>query len=116
MVHDSSAALAQFLGAIDTEQASDATAGFWTIFDKVNVDDSIVKSYQAQYPNLAAEHSLHEQWVEMTERGEGAMTGFISVADQVRESGWTGVEVARDPTQPIFDITAIPPGGSAEVH
>ena len=32
------------------------------------------------------------------------------------ESGWTDVEIAPNPTQPVFDITAAPPGGGAEVH
>ena len=108
------------------EQASATAAGFWVLFDNVNVDDTIYKAYQAQYPNLAAEHSLHEQWLEMMDRGEGSMTGFISgvkgkvaefsAADQLRESGWTDVEIAVDPNQPIFDITATPPGGGAEVY
>ena len=108
------------------EQASAAAAGFWVLFDNVNVDDTITQAYQAQYPNLAVEHSLHEQWVEMMGRGENSMTGFISgvkgkvaefsAADQLRDSGWTDVEVAMNPTQPVFDITATPPGGGAEDH
>lgn len=108
------------------EQASATAAGFWIIFDNVNVDDTIARAYEAQYPNLAAEHSLHERWLEMMDRGEGSMTGFISgvkgkvaefsAADQLRESGWTDVEVAMNPNQPVFDITATPPGGGAEVH
>ena len=108
------------------EQASATAAGLWTVFDTVNVDDTVLKAYQAQYPNLAEEHSLHEHWLEMMDRGEGSMTGFISgvkgkvaefsAADQLRDAGWTGVEVAPNPTQPIFDITAAPPGGGAEVH
>ena len=103
------------------EHAAATAAGFWTVFDNVNVDDTVLKAYQAQYPNLAEEHSLHEHWLEMMDRGEGSMTGFISsvkgkvaefsVADQLRDSGWTGVEVAPNPTQPVFDITATPPGG-----
>ena len=108
------------------EQASAAAAGFWVLFDNVNVDDTIAQAYQAQYPNLAVEHSLHEQWLEMMGRGEDSMTGFISgvkgkvaefsAADQLRDSGWANVEVALNPTQPVFDITATPPGGGAEVH
>ena len=107
------------------EQASASAAGFWSIFDTVNVDDTITMAYRSQYPNLAAEHSLHDQWVEMMERGESSMTGFISgvkgkvaefgVADQLRESGWIGVEVATNPTQAAFDITATPPEGGAAV-
>ena len=78
------------------EQATATAAGFWTLFDAVNVDDTIARAYEAQYPNAAAEHSLHERWVEMMDRGEGSMTGFISgvkgkvaefsAADQLRES------------------------------
>ena len=40
----------------------------------------------------------------------------FSAADQLRESGWTDVEVAIDPTQPVFDNTATPPGRGAEIH
>ena len=108
------------------EQASAAAAGFWVLFDNVNVDDTIARSYQAKYPNLAAEHSLHEQWLEMMDRGEGSMNGFISgvkgqvaefyAAEQLGEAGWTDVEVAMNPTQPVFDITATPPGGVAQVQ
>ena len=108
------------------EQASATAAGLWTVFDNVNVDDNIMKAYQAQYPNVAEGSSLHEQWLEMMDQGEGSMTGFISgvkgkaaefsAADQLRESGWTSVEVAQNPTQPTFDITATPPGGGAEIH
>ena len=107
------------------ELASATSAGFWSVFDNVNVDDTILRAYQAHYPRLATEHSLHEQWMEMMDRGEGSMTRFISgvkgkvaefsAADQLRESGWTDVEVAPNPTQPVFDITATPPGGGAEV-
>ena len=108
------------------EQASATAAGFWVLFDAVNVDDTIARAYETAYPDVAAEHSLHERWLEMMDRGEGSMTGFISgvkgkvaefsAADQLRESGWTGVEVAMNPTQPVFDITATHPGGGAEVH
>ena len=106
-------------GMYAAEQATAVAIGFWTVFDTVNVDDTVLKAYQAQYPNLAEENSLHEHWMEMMDRGEGSMTGFISgvkgkvaefnVADQLRDAGWTGVEVTPNPTQPIFDITATPP-------
>ena len=79
------------------EQSSATAAGFWTLFDTVNVDDTIARAYEAAYPNVAAEHSLHERWLEMMDRGERSMTGFISgvkgkvaefsAADQLREVG-----------------------------
>ena len=107
------------------EHASATAVGFWTFFDTVNVDDTIMKAYQVQYPNLAEDHSLHEQWVEMMDRGEESMTGFISgikgkvaefgVADQLKRAGWTSVEVTQNPTQPVFDVTATPPEGGATI-
>ena len=85
------------MGMHAAEQAAASAAGFWALLDTVNVNDTVTKAYQSQYPNLAAEHSLHEQWVEMMERGEASMTGFISgvkgkvaefsAADQLMESG-----------------------------
>ncbi len=130
--HDQRSARDHLVALINTDSAMHAAehvsataAGFWTVFDSVNVDDGILKAYEAQYPNLAGEHSLHEQWLEMMARGEGSMTGFISgikgkvaefsVADQLRDAGWTGVEVAPNPTQPVFDIVATPPGGGAAI-
>ena len=111
--------------AYAAEHAAATAAGFWTVFDTVNVDDTVMKAYLAQYPNLAEGHSLHEHWLEMMDRGEGSMTGFISgikgkvaefsAADQLREAGWTSVEVAPNPTQPVFDITATPPEGGAAI-
>ena len=87
------------------EQATAVAVGFWTIYDNVNVDDGIPSAHQAQYPNLAEDHSLHEQWVEVMDRGEESMTGFMSgikgkaaefgAADQLGEAGWT-----EDPRNP----------------
>ena len=110
--------------AYAAEHASATAVGLWGVFDTVNVDDVFLTAYQAQYPSVAEEHSLHEHWLEMP--AERSMTGFISgvkgkvaefsVADQLREAGWTGVEVAPNPSQPAFDITATPPEGGAEVR
>ena len=84
-----------------------------------------MKAYLAQYPNLAENHSLHEQWLEMMDQGERSIAGFIggvkgkvaefSAADHLREAGWTSVGVAPNPTQPVFDITATPPEGGAAI-
>ena len=50
----------------------------WGIWDEINVDDTLVRAYDAQYPGLAADHSLHEQWLMMNEQGPGSMQGFVS--------------------------------------
>ena len=108
------------------EQAAATSAGLWTVFDGANVDDDILRAYEMQYPNLAAERSLHEHWQDVMGRGDEPMTGFISglkgkvaefgAADHLRQAGWTNVEVAPNPTQSVFDITATPPEGGPAVH
>ena len=47
-------------GMYAAEQAAAATAGLWTVFDTVNVDDTVLKAYQAQYPNLDFTQKLGE--------------------------------------------------------
>ena len=107
------------------EISSASSAGLWTVFDEANVDDNLRAAYEAQYPNLAADHSLCEYWQSMMDRGEASMQGFINgikgklaefnAAEQLRDAGYTNVTIAENSTQPVFDITAIPPGGGAEV-
>ena len=60
------------------EFASAASIGLWVIFDDINVDDNIAAAYEAQYPGLADDHSLHEHWQEMMEGGPESMQGFMS--------------------------------------
>ena len=113
-------------GVYAAEQAAAASFGLWTIFDNVNVDDDIARAYEAQYPGLAEDHSLHDHWQEMMARGDESMTGFVNgikgkaaefgAADQLREAGWTNVEIAADPNQPVFDIAATPPGGGEAIQ
>ena len=108
------------------EISSASSAGLWTVFNEANVDDNLRAAYEAQYPNLAADHSLCEYWQSMMNRGEESMQGFISgikgkiaefnAAEQLRDAGYTNVTIAENPTQAVFDIIAIPPGGGAEVH
>lgn len=104
------------------EYATATSIALWAIFDEVNVDDRINAAYQAQYPNEAAEYSLHEKAQELTERGEEAYGGFISgikgkmaefnAAERLEQAGYTDVVIAQDPTQPVFDITATAPDGT----
>ena len=115
------------------EFAAGASFGLWYLFEDrtllgmnvpftgINVDDTLAQAYAAQYPGEAAAQSLHEQWQEMIERGPAAMRGFtsglkgkvaeINAAEQLEQSGYTNVEIAPDPTQPIWDISAVGPDG-----
>ena len=97
--------------------------GLWAIFDDINVDDNLAQAYAAQYPGLAADHSLHEHWQEILERGPASVEGFISglkgkvaefdAKDMLEQQGWTNVEIAPDPTQTVLDISAVNDVGEA---
>ena len=103
------------------ELTSAANIGLWTIFDDINVDDSLAAAYQGQYPRLAADHSLHDHWQGMMDRGPESMGGFVSglkgklaefqALDQLAEAGWTNLSIASDPTRPVLDISGINPEG-----
>ena len=103
------------------ELTSAANIGLWTIFDDINVDDSLAAAYQGQYPRLAADHSLHDHWQGMMDRGPESMGRFVSglkgkvaefqALDQFAEAGWTNLSIASDPTHPVWDISGINPEG-----
>ena len=103
------------------EFASATSFGLWAIFDRINVDDAISQAYAAQYPGLAADHSLHEHWQQMMDNGADSAIGFISglkgklaefnAAELLEQNGYTSVAIAANPTQPIWDISAIAPHG-----
>ena len=105
------------------EFASATSFGLWAIFDWVNVDDALSEAYAAQYPGLAADHSLHEHWQLMTENGGESMGGFISglkgklaefnAAELLEQNGYTNVAIVASPTQPVWDISAIAPDGES---
>ena len=107
------------------EFASVTSFGLWAIFDGVNVDDKVAAAYEAQYPGLAADHSLHEHWQLMTENGGESMGGFISglkgklaefnAAELLEQNGYTNVTIAASPTQPVWDISAIAPDGEIDL-
>ena len=86
-----------------------------------DLDDKVQQAYEMAYPNQAAEHSLHEHLVELEARGEGSTEGFINgikgkmgeldAKEFLEEHGFQNVEIAPDPTQPIWDISAISESG-----
>ncbi len=117
--------MSDLLGTDRAMYAAEFTAatsfGLWAIFDRINVDDNLAQAYAAQYPGLAADHSLYEHWQMMSESGGESMSGFISglkgkvaefnAADILEQRGFTNVEIAANPTQPILDISAVTEAG-----
>ena len=115
------------------EFASAASAGLWFIFDErsvrginipgtgINVDDRLFEAYEAQYPGLAADHSLYEQWQDMLGRSSDSMEGFINelkgkvaefnTKEILEQNGFTNVTIAADPTQAVLDISAVSTDG-----
>ncbi len=116
------------------EVASATSIGLWGVFDRVNVDDEmysrlvddglsdrLTRAYEMAYPNEAVGQSLREQWLEMTESGDASVSGFVSglkgklaeieAKELLEQNGFTNVEIAANPTQPIWDISAVSPEG-----
>ncbi|MCY4624900.1 MAG: hypothetical protein OXC99_07870 [Chloroflexi bacterium] len=103
------------------EAASETSLSMWPVFTGVNVDDKLQEAYELAYPNQAADHSLHQHWLEMEARGEGSADGFIGglkgklgeldAKEFLEERGFQNVELAPDPNQPVWDISAIGENG-----
>ncbi len=117
-------------GLVNTDRAFYAAEGvssvslaLWPVFQRVNVDDRVLQAYEMQYANEAQSVDLHDKWNEVLERGEQSAVGFVSgikgklaeiqTAEQLEDAGYTDVDIAENPTQPIYDITAISPDGEA---
>ena len=107
------------------EFASAVSFGMWPIFEAVNVDDVLAEAYQAQYPNLADDHSLHEHWQEVLDRGPESMGGFISglkgklaefETNRLLEAdGWSDMISAPSPDHQFWDSIGINPDGKVAV-
>ena len=109
-----------------TLRAAEATAAtsfaMWDLFDAVNVDDALARAYAEQYPGLAADHSLHAHWQEVTDRGPEAADGFLNAlkgkvaefntVDILESNGYSNVQIAESATQPVWDVSAVDPGGA----
>ena len=116
------------------EVASATSIGLWGVLYTNNVDDEmysrlvngglndrLTRAYEMAYPNEAAGQSLREQWLAMTESGDASVSGFVSglkgklaeieAKELLEQNGFTNVEIAANPTQPIWDISAVSPEG-----
>ena len=107
------------------ELTASVSFAMWGIWDQINVDDTLARAYATHYPNLAADHSLYDQWSGMIERGPESMQGFMnglkgkvaefSFAESLESSGYTNVAIAPNPAQPGWDISVINPEGDVEL-
>ena len=99
------------------EAVAAASIALWGIWDQVNVSDSLIQAYEAQYPGLATEQSLLEQWQAVQADGPDAAKGFISglkgklaeirAAEMLEQEGYSDVNIARSPVQSTWDISAV---------
>ena len=94
-----------------------------TLFDTRNVPDDLFAAYRLASPGVAANHSLHERYLEMVERGPGSVDGFISnlkgklgelrIQEHLQQEcpGYS-FEMAAAQNQPVWDILATSPDGT----
>ena len=104
-----------------TEATAAVSFAMWGLFDAINVDDGLAQAYAQQYPGLAAEHSLYEHRLELTERGPDSVNGFESglrgklaefkTVDVLESSGHSNVQLAESANQPGWDISSVDPNG-----
>ena len=93
------------------------------LFDARNVPDDLFEAYRLASPDVAADHSLHERYLEMVDRGPESVEGFISnlkgklgelrVQEHLQQEfpGYS-FEIAADQNQPVWDILAASPDGT----
>ncbi len=109
-----------------SEFAASLSLGLWGVWDRINVPDSLAEAYAAQYPGSAASHSLFEQWESMQAAGLESSTGFISglkgklaelkAIEILDQNGYTNVNIADNPVQPGWDISAVNEAGETVLY
>jgi len=106
------------------ESASIASLSLWYVWrsqEGASADATLQQAFEMAYPNVAAEHSLAEHFEAVQEAGPASVTGFVSglkskqaeiqAQEQLEQAGWSDVQIAADPTQPVWDISATNPSG-----
>ena len=79
------------------------------------IPDDLFEAYGLAFPDIADNYSLRDRYLEMVERGEGSVTGFISnikgklaelrIKEQLsQEFPDYFFEIAENPNQPVWDI------------
>lgn len=108
---------------VASEFAASLSLGLWGIWDKINVPDALAAAYAAQYPNLAADHSLFEHWEAVQAAGPDSAAGFVSglkgklaefnATEILEQNGFTDVSIAASSVQPNWDISAVNEAGES---
>ena len=97
--------------------AVDWGIGLAAFFPEINVNDALrerlERAHELSFGNY--EGSLAKHWAEIRNRGDGAEIGFINAlkgkaaeleaAEMLTELGYKDVEIAANPTQPVWDIS-----------
>ena len=96
---------------------------FSTLFDARNVPDDLSEAYKRAFPDIENDHSLYERYVEMVNRGERSVEGFISnikgklgelrIQEHLQQEfpGYS-FQIADAQNQPDWDILATNPDGT----
>ena len=107
------------------EIASGVEDTFSTLFDARNVPDDLSEAYARAFPDISNDHSLYERYVAVVNQGERSVEGFISnikgklgelrIQEHLQQEfpGYS-FKIAKKQNQPIWDIRAISPDGTAE--
>ncbi len=103
---------------------------FSALFNVLNVPDAVpddlFEAYRLSFPDVAANYSLRERYLEMVERGPESVKGFISnikgklaelrIQEQLsQEFPGYSFEIAANPNQPVWDILGTSHDGTNEV-
>ncbi|MBI4339847.1 MAG: DUF456 domain-containing protein [Chloroflexi bacterium] len=102
------------------EAAAGCEATLRSLFEARNVPDDLQHAYEASFTNSTV--GLHEHYQEMLERGEQAVTGFVSklkgtlaelrvIPSLEEEYPEYRFDLAGSPVQPEWDIHGVGPGG-----
>ena len=101
-----------------SEAAAATSFAMWGIFDTINADDKITQAHEMafNYDGTVTDH-----YQEILQRGQEATEGFlnalkgkvaeIDAKNMLEERGYTDVEIALNPNQPVWDISATTPDG-----
>lgn len=93
------------------------------LFEARNVPDDLFEAYRLSSPGVAANHSLHERYLEMRDRGPESVEGFINnlkgklgeirIQEHLQQEfpGYS-FEIAAKQNEPMKDILATSPDGT----
>ena len=106
-----------------SEAAAATSFAMWGIFDTINVDDNlrakITEAHERAFGNY--DGTVTDHWQDMLQQGQDSTEGFlnalkgkvaeIDTKNMLEERGYTDVEIAQNPNQPVWDVSATSPDG-----